>query len=177
MENRIKEYREAKGLSVRGLGKQIGVAGQTVNGWEHGRSLPRPKTRAVLADLFGCSLDDLFPNPEEVLTSRGSVTSALKFLSEYKLTVGDVSPEVTIRLYEDLFQGNIHFIQSHFIKTPEQTVKYVSENPTAETEKLALSKAVNTLVRHYDLAVDAGLEPEEGWFVRNENFNDFLANY
>lgn len=177
MVNRIREFREAKGFSVRKVGDEIGVAGQTVSGWEHGRSVPRPQHRNALAELFGCSVDDLFPGTEEVVYADESITRALKFLSEYKITIGDVSPEITIRLYLDLYNDNIHIQQSHYIKTPGQAAMYVPKRHLGDTEKDALSKAVRSLTRHYMLAVDEGHEPKEGWFKQNTDFDNFLTKY
>lgn len=57
---KIKEYREAAGLSQSDLSKIMGVDTAAVNRWDSNKSLPRTDKLPKLADLFGCSIDELF---------------------------------------------------------------------------------------------------------------------
>jgi len=49
----IAEARKAKNLSQADLGKLVGAAQSTVNGWEKGLSRPRPRTAGYLAKILG----------------------------------------------------------------------------------------------------------------------------
>lgn len=66
---RIKELREAAGLSQADVVRAMGVDQAAVFKWENGISMPRAAKLPLLADLFGCSIDDLFgrgaPGPEQ----------------------------------------------------------------------------------------------------------------
>lgn len=54
---RIKDLREARGLSRRDLARALGVDLSSVRNWEAGENKPRIETRAKLARFFGCDLD------------------------------------------------------------------------------------------------------------------------
>jgi DNA-binding XRE family transcriptional regulator len=56
---KIKELREAKGLSQNNLAKKIGVHNSNVCHWETGRCEPNLFSCICLADVFGVSLDEL----------------------------------------------------------------------------------------------------------------------
>ncbi len=56
---KIKELREARGLSVRGLAKEAGVSTETVYSVEHGRRQPNLKTLGKLARALQVDPRDL----------------------------------------------------------------------------------------------------------------------
>lgn len=56
---KIKELRNAKGLTQNALGKMIGVSGQTILNWENGIYEPRISQLIALSDVFGVSIDEL----------------------------------------------------------------------------------------------------------------------
>ncbi len=57
---KLKELREAKGLSVRGLAREAGVSTETVYSVEHGHRQPSVKTLGKLARALGVEARDLF---------------------------------------------------------------------------------------------------------------------
>lgn len=57
---RIKELREAAGISQAELVRAMGVDQAAVFRWENGQTMPRAAKLPQLADLLGCSIDDLF---------------------------------------------------------------------------------------------------------------------
>ena len=57
MKNRMKELREAKGLSAREAAKQIGVPSTTYHNWEKGEREPNSEMLICLADYFDVSID------------------------------------------------------------------------------------------------------------------------
>lgn len=60
----IKKYREAAGMSQQGLADEIGVKRSTVAMWETGQALPRPDKLVKMAQMFGCSIEDLMKKEE-----------------------------------------------------------------------------------------------------------------
>lgn len=54
---RIKQLREAAGLSQRELGERIGVSGPAVAMWESGENRPSLTNLEKLADVLGVSID------------------------------------------------------------------------------------------------------------------------
>ena len=56
----ILRYRKEKGLTQAELGKLLGVSYQAVSKWELDKTMPDSFLLPRLADVFGCSIDDLF---------------------------------------------------------------------------------------------------------------------
>lgn len=54
---RIKQLREAAGMSQRELGERIGVSGPAVAMWESGENRPSLTNLEKLADVLGVSID------------------------------------------------------------------------------------------------------------------------
>jgi putative transcriptional regulator len=58
--NRLKEYREKKGLSQEKLAEMAGVTRQTIISIEGGRYVPSLELALKLSKLFKCKVEDLF---------------------------------------------------------------------------------------------------------------------
>ena len=56
----LKNAREAKALSQVALARLLGVDQSTVCLWECGKTFPRPDVAIRLANILGCSLDDIY---------------------------------------------------------------------------------------------------------------------
>ena len=56
----IVRYRKEKGLTQAELGKLLGVSYQAVSKWELDKTMPDVFLLPRLADVFECSIDDLF---------------------------------------------------------------------------------------------------------------------
>lgn len=61
---RIKECREQMGLTRQQLGAEMGVAPFIVERWEKETFLPLARQLPRLAQVLGCSIDDLFVTVE-----------------------------------------------------------------------------------------------------------------
>jgi transcriptional regulator with XRE-family HTH domain len=57
---KLKELREAKGLSVRGLAREAEVSTETVYSVEHGRRQPSVRTLGKIARALGVQVKDFF---------------------------------------------------------------------------------------------------------------------
>ena len=65
---RIKELREARGLTQVQLADGVGVTQGAVAKWETGRAIPGGGKLPALADMLNCSINDLFePKPTQAL--------------------------------------------------------------------------------------------------------------
>jgi transcriptional regulator with XRE-family HTH domain len=58
--NRIKEYRENRGITMRELAEAIGKSVSTVHQMERTKSFPRGDTREKIMEYLGASFDELF---------------------------------------------------------------------------------------------------------------------
>ncbi len=56
----IQKYRKKCGLTQEELAKKLGVTFQAVSKWENAKTAPDILFLPTMADLFGCSIDDLF---------------------------------------------------------------------------------------------------------------------
>lgn len=56
----IKKYRELAGISKAELARIMGVDQAAVGRWDRGDALPRAAKIPKLADLFGCTIDQLY---------------------------------------------------------------------------------------------------------------------
>ena len=56
----IFRFRKEKGMTQAELGEKLGVSNQAISKWESGMSAPDISLLPFLADVFECSIDDLF---------------------------------------------------------------------------------------------------------------------
>ena len=57
---RIKAYRQEKGLTQSAFGRRVGVSAQAVSKWEKGLCYPDIFWLPQLAQELGCCIDDFF---------------------------------------------------------------------------------------------------------------------
>ncbi len=57
---KLKELREARGLSVRGLAREAGISTETVYSVEHGKRQPNLRTLGKIARALSVEARDLF---------------------------------------------------------------------------------------------------------------------
>ena len=57
---RLRELRQARGLSVRGLAKEAEVSTETVYSVEHGKRQPSVRTLSKIARALGVEVKDFF---------------------------------------------------------------------------------------------------------------------
>ena len=62
---RIAEKRKARGLKQDELAEKLGVSAQAVSKWENDISCPDIMTLPQLAEILGCSIDELLTGKEE----------------------------------------------------------------------------------------------------------------
>ena len=58
--DRIRKERIARGLTVRALGKVVGVSGSAVSQWEAGGTI-KPANQAALSDALGIPITEFLP--------------------------------------------------------------------------------------------------------------------
>ena len=63
---RIKELREAANLQQKQVAECMGVLQSAVSNWETEVALPKARQLPLLAQVLGCSIDDLFVPMEDV---------------------------------------------------------------------------------------------------------------
>jgi transcriptional regulator with XRE-family HTH domain len=56
----LRSQRAIAEKTQRQIAAEAGVAVQIVTGWETGRNIPETMRLPVIAEIYGCSIDDLF---------------------------------------------------------------------------------------------------------------------
>ena len=79
--NRIKELRRKAGLSQKELGEAIGVNHSAIARYELGNRTVSVATARRLCDVFGCSMEYLFGQPEAAALEDAAVLEAYHALS------------------------------------------------------------------------------------------------
>ena len=82
---RIRFYREKKGIEQKELAKQLGITGNSISNWETGRSRPDINLIPDICRILDISLNDLFglPHPQELYTrSEKKLIETYRGLSE-----------------------------------------------------------------------------------------------
>lgn len=62
--NNIKKLREKAGLKQTDLARMLKIGQSTVAMWETGETMPRTDKLPALAEIFGCTIDELFKEGE-----------------------------------------------------------------------------------------------------------------
>ena len=72
MRLRLKDLREARGLTQKEVARTVGVEPAAISKWERGENQLKVMEAAVIADLLDCSIDDLVGRePRETSYEQG----------------------------------------------------------------------------------------------------------
>ena len=63
--HKITALRKAAGLTKKGLADRLCIDNSTVGKWEAGKAMPRADKLPLLAQVLGCTIDDLFSGKGE----------------------------------------------------------------------------------------------------------------
>lgn len=71
----LKKRRLAAGLSQKDLAERLGIVQSAISAWESGEKMPRASQLPALANVLGCTIDDLYIE-EDVLNGQGQQEQA-----------------------------------------------------------------------------------------------------
>ena len=71
---RIRELREARGVSQYGLARRLGVTKMAVSRWESGAAMPTADKLPTIAALLECEVNDLYDD-ETLRAARAAVAA------------------------------------------------------------------------------------------------------
>lgn len=75
----IRRFRKMMNLTQEELAEKIGVTYQAVSKWENAQSAPDVSFLPLLADLFGCNIDDLFSRNLQKCPKHGKDSANIEF--------------------------------------------------------------------------------------------------
>lgn len=70
----LNTMRRRAGLTVAELAERLSVNRATIYFWEAGRYWPKAEYLPRIAEILGCTIDELFANPNEELTPEKEET-------------------------------------------------------------------------------------------------------
>ena len=100
--NRIRELRKQKGLTMKELGRQIGLAESTVSLYERGLHEPDHDTLRSLSAIFSVTVDYLLGN-DDVVVSKTETAPAPDARAEAKRLLEGLS--------DDQYQAALQYLQ------------------------------------------------------------------
>jgi hypothetical protein len=111
------------------------------------------------------------PHTIESVFDDPAIELPRQFVSEFKFSLKDIGVEIRIKIYRFLSSSKFGFEQSHYIKTPQQGGPYRPGLAAFGNEAAALHQAVQSIMTHYEPAVQAGIEPCDEWMIPNQCFS------
>jgi transcriptional regulator with XRE-family HTH domain len=104
----LRRLREAAGLSVRELARQIGQSNTNVSYWERSGQIPRSDVLAPMAKALGVTVHDLLgePKPGRALTPGGRLGQAFEQVAKLPRRQQDKIIEVVQALVAQRANGN-----------------------------------------------------------------------
>lgn len=72
MKKNIKAYRSFLGLKQKDMAEKIGISVQSYISWENNPEKLNLKKLSLLADIFGCKVEDIFLGDELILNHKKS---------------------------------------------------------------------------------------------------------
>lgn len=125
---RIKLYREKKGIEQKALAEKIGVISNAVSNWENGRSRPDLALLPKICRVLEVSLDELFGMPAPLATEQ---KPAITMNTSAKKAVGD---EILLKKYHQLNKGHRSVVDTMIDKLSEAEDQEVYDRITETTE-------------------------------------------
>ena len=102
--------------------------------------------------------------------SNRTLRDAKIFLTEVAFRLGDLSPQIRVRLFRYPGDREVYFEQSHFVKIPDQRTSDEAFLKSDRDEAYALTHAVEALTHPYEAALAEGLEPSDSWLILNNDY-------
>ena len=106
---RMKELREAAGLSQAALAKMVGVTRNAISQWESGETVPSSRRLAKLSKALGVSVDSIFTHDDSLVKEK-IIIAAERLISRlgFRGTTAEivcVSANIAPTQFDELFDG------------------------------------------------------------------------
>lgn len=106
---KIKELRIKKNMTQMNLADAIGVSFQAVSNWERGNAMPDISKLGELADIFGCSIDDLLGESRETKVIKKIINAEIEGeIPDINIhEMGEIAPLLKPEQTESILEGII----------------------------------------------------------------------
>nr|DAM58936.1 MAG TPA: Repressor protein CI [Caudoviricetes sp.] len=102
--NKIKEYRKINNWTQTDLAEKIGIGKTTIGNYEKGYRSPKKDTMFDIANVFGVSIDDLFPSIRKTDTPTASPDLLTQQITDKVVQLSPENKKIVLRTSEDLLE-------------------------------------------------------------------------
>ena len=102
--NKIKEYRKINNWTQTDLAEKIGIGKTTIGNYEKGYRSPKKDTMFDIANVFGVSIDDLFPPIHKADTPTASPDLLTQQITDTVLQLTPDNKKIVLRTSEELLE-------------------------------------------------------------------------
>ena len=103
--NKIKEYRKINNWTQTDLAEKIGIGKTTIGNYEKGYRSPKKDTMFDIANVFGVSIDDLFPPIHKADTPTASPDSLTQQITDKVVQLTPDNKKIVLRTSEELLES------------------------------------------------------------------------
>ncbi|GAB2022263.1 helix-turn-helix transcriptional regulator [Pseudolactococcus yaeyamensis] len=149
--SKIREYRKQKGWTQNELANKLGINKTTVSNYEVGFRTPRQKLLFKIADIFGVSINDIFPSihgkeRKTTLPTPDNISETTKILDNIFVNLDKSNQALLIKNAKELFEKQN---KEKIIEIHEKSPKYEISEP-ALVEVIGHSQVAAGLGYGYD---------------------------
>lgn len=174
--NKVKQLREAKGISQQKLADDIYVSRSAVAKWENGLGMPSKESQRLLCDYFEVSLEELINENDSssvrkniiihkyniifvalVILIIGSITLSILLYNRAKKNINHIVYDHVPALKLNNIPTNYYQIGYEYVK---QDDKYVLKNYVLTIPSKEILPNVSTFDRQTSLYIDTGMSCE-----------------
>lgn len=102
--NKIKEYRKINNWTQTDLAEKIGIGKTTIGNYEKGYRSPKKDTMFDIANVFGVSIDDLFPPIRKADTPTASPDLLIQQITDKVVQLTPDNKKIVLRTSEELLK-------------------------------------------------------------------------
>ena len=102
--NKIKEYRKINNWTQTDLAEKIGIGKTTIGNYEKGYRSPKKDTMFDIANVFGVSIDDLFPPIHKADTPTASPDLLTQQITDTVVQLTPDNKKIVLRTSEELLE-------------------------------------------------------------------------
>ena len=102
--NKIKEYRKINNWTQTDLAEKIGIGKTTIGNYEKGYRSPKKDTMFDIANIFGVSIDDLFPPIRKADTPTASPDLLIQQITDKVVQLTPDNKKIVLRTSEELLE-------------------------------------------------------------------------
>lgn len=189
MANRLRKIRESKGLTLEEVGKEVGLATNTISRYETGKREPKLETWQQLADFFGVSVPYLqgISNYKDYEQNKSSFKEDLykNIMNNISFVDNETSRKVDDKTIKTAKKDIASIFIERFVNIFDATIKNVDMGTYLKDRYISLAKDISniedinkinaTITRGLMLALEAEIDPEAK--KRFEKINEIIFSY